>query len=515
MGELIEIQALLLCHSTEKDTVDSITDYVKQIMSVNVIVMDRIPIEEWGNEFTKHLSNNKIVILILNDEIMSLPIERVIVFSKLIEGTSLFCLNMTSKPIDKIMGALQWTNSIDILLRDVTQKYRETLSRQTFNIQFVSNECCSIDIDDNTYELNPYNIFAIKLTSGEHSIRCTSHTGCCASETRMICVNRDDAQHYVAFNMVSLSQKKLSSHTDESSQKKWKKLSKELSATDLSRYRHTLPYAKMSLFELRSSILKPFTASKYIGLKNLFDPIVVEPIYDSISSLCNRRRIVSFEGKYGVLNEMGQEVLPCVYDTIRTYSDCGLAIVELQGKYGVIDSKGIERCPLTYIKISDFESGYAIANDGRELIILDFCCHIVGYIPTPLDTLFTIDGYSLFVVNVDNESFLYDRCKHFAPVHIGLSELTSGKYYLFNDVSGLFGLMELGVGIVLQPLYESIKFVSDNIVALKRNSEISLYNIKRKDWFCNRTFEWVDDKSYHSLLLIENRGDIELTHIDE
>lgn len=515
MGELNEIQALLLCHSIGKDAADSIKDYLEQTMSVNVIVMDRIPIEEWGNEFTKHLSNNKIVILILNDEIMSLPIERVIVFSKLVEGTSLFCLNMTSKPIDKIMGALQWTSSIDILLRDVMQKHREILSRQTFDVQFVSNECCSIDIDDNTYELKPYNIFVIKLTSGEHSVRCTSHIGHCASETRIICVNSDDVQHYVAFDMVSLSQKELSSHTDEASQKKWKKLSKELSAADLSRYRYTLPYAKMSLGELRSCILKPFTASKYIGLKNLFDRIVVEPIYDSISSLCNRRRIVSFEGKYGVLNEMGQEVLPCVYDTIRKYSDCGLAIAELQDKYGVIDSNGIERCPLTYTEISDFESGYAVAYDGKELIILDFCCHIVGYIPSPIDTLFTVDGYSLFVVSVDNEFFLYDRCKHFAPVRIGLSELTSGKYYLFNDVSGLFGLMELGAGIVLQPLYESIKFVSDNIVALKRNSEISLYNLKRKDWFCNRTFEWVDDKSYHSLLLIENGGNIEFIYIDE
>ena len=72
------------------------------------------------------------------------------------------------------------------------------------------------------------------------------------------------------------------------------------------------------------------------------------------------------EGKYGLLDEKGeQEILPPQFDYIMDFED-GLARVENDGKYGLIDENGSIIAEPQFDSIWDFEGGFAqVEKDGK------------------------------------------------------------------------------------------------------------------------------------------------------
>ena len=72
---------------------------------------------------------------------------------------------------------------------------------------------------------------------------------------------------------------------------------------------------------------------------------------------------VVLDGKWGLLDKEGREVMPCKYEYTSGLYD-GLMIVENDFKYGVVNSKGEEVVPLKYERIEDFYKGVAIVARG-------------------------------------------------------------------------------------------------------------------------------------------------------
>lgn len=82
--------------------------------------------------------------------------------------------------------------------------------------------------------------------------------------------------------------------------------------------------------------------------------------YDKVCPFHNGRAIVKKDGKYGVIDKHGNEVVQCEYYEIRDYCE-GFAIVAKEyGKYGVIDVQGKEIVPCVYYKIRDYSEGLAV-----------------------------------------------------------------------------------------------------------------------------------------------------------
>ena len=46
------------------------------------------------------------------------------------------------------------------------------------------------------------------------------------------------------------------------------------------------------------------------------------------------------EGKYGLVNMEGTEIVPCVYDRIGDFSEDGIAEAEKDNRNGLVDIKG-------------------------------------------------------------------------------------------------------------------------------------------------------------------------------
>jgi len=86
----------------------------------------------------------------------------------------------------------------------------------------------------------------------------------------------------------------------------------------------------------------------------------VWPFYEGLAVA---RKGDFFTGKWGYINEKGEEVIPCIYDLAYHFSD-GLAPVKRGGKMGFINKKGEVVIPFIYNAVSEFSEGMAaVANE--------------------------------------------------------------------------------------------------------------------------------------------------------
>ena len=87
---------------------------------------------------------------------------------------------------------------------------------------------------------------------------------------------------------------------------------------------------------------------------------VVPCIYDEVWGFSQGIVRVQLNGKCGFLDKEGKEVIPCIFDDTGFMDESGIATVELNGKYGYYDNKGIEVVPCIYDCAHDFCEGVAL-----------------------------------------------------------------------------------------------------------------------------------------------------------
>jgi hypothetical protein len=80
--------------------------------------------------------------------------------------------------------------------------------------------------------------------------------------------------------------------------------------------------------------------------------------YDWVGNFFDGRARVELNGKWGFMNEDGNEITPLKYDEVGDFYD-GRTYVKLNGKYGFVDLQGNEIIPLKYDWVGDFYKGRA------------------------------------------------------------------------------------------------------------------------------------------------------------
>lgn len=88
---------------------------------------------------------------------------------------------------------------------------------------------------------------------------------------------------------------------------------------------------------------------------------------------------VEKDGKWGLVNEVGQVVIPLIYDDVGHFSE-GLVYAKQNGKYGFIDKKGQVVIAFKYDDARNFSEGLAGVKkndkwgfvDVKDKVVLDF-----------------------------------------------------------------------------------------------------------------------------------------------
>ena len=89
--------------------------------------------------------------------------------------------------------------------------------------------------------------------------------------------------------------------------------------------------------------------------------VYVKPIYEYIDVFYNGLAIVKKDGKWGMINKLGKEIVEAKYDYINPYS-CGFARIVKDGKVGFLDNNFKEAVSPSFTHAYPFKDGLALVN---------------------------------------------------------------------------------------------------------------------------------------------------------
>ena len=112
---------------------------------------------------------------------------------------------------------------------------------------------------------------------------------------------------------------------------------------------------------------------------------VIPCIYLSVRNFDNGIAVVEkSENEYGLIDKSGKEVLPCKYSKIDTnnLNTTGVIIVRFEGKYGLVNMTGKEIVPCEYdnIKFDTEKKTRYIGNKDKNYVSFDFTGNTSHYI---------------------------------------------------------------------------------------------------------------------------------------
>lgn len=194
-------------------------------------------------------------------------------------------------------------------------------------------------------------------------------------------------------------------------------------------------------FSAKVTIMKRRTFSRRTFIKTLgaislpsIDPRVLKSQWltgagDRLKTL---RKFGREKGKFGVINQSGDFILPPVYDSWLFFSE-GLADVEFGGKYGYIDKTGKVVIEPVYWNAHCFKDGLApvAKEEGKWGYI-----NLAGEVVVP---------------------FQYELAE---PFHDGMGRIT---------INGLYGYINVTGQLVIPPLYFVAESFSEGLAYVVRN----------------------------------------------
>ena len=146
--------------------------------------------------------------------------------------------------------------------------------------------------------------------------------------------------------------------------------------------------------------------------KNVLTSDFLKLLYDDVGDFYEGLAWVKMNGKWGLIDKSGREVIPCKYDYAMVFSE-GLAQVKMNGKWGYIDKSGREVIPCKYNDVGNFSEGLAMVQMNGKYGYIDKSGREV--IPCKYDDVWNFsEGLAMVQMNgkygyIDKEGNWYDK----------------------------------------------------------------------------------------------------------
>lgn len=239
-----------------------------------------------------------------------------------------------------------------------------------------------------------------------------------------------------------------------------------------------LPYSELSCRDNGQEFIKvglglqPNVKYAFLNAKTL-EPIC-DFIYERIDDFVDGFATVTKNSLIGILNERGEEILPCDYETIYPYVDDALIIVERDGKYGLFDTEGNKLISCEHGSIVYFEDGFALVEKEYKYGIFDTkkqkttaCTYESKFIDNKI------------VEHLTDGNFYYAWYDEFK---------ITPKDFFFEDgfalvtKNGAYGLLDDKGKEVIPCLYERIDlFVEKGLAIVEKDGKYGMFNTRGKE----------------------------------
>lgn len=192
------------------------------------------------------------------------------------------------------------------------------------------------------------------------------------------------------------------------------------------------------------------------------------------------------DGKYGLINFTGKEILKCEYDEIIALEGIKNAFrVKKDDKYGVFDSEGKEIVSIGYSQItpigSDNKAGYIVKSvEGKY--------GVVGYSNTLIlqsiyDNISRIHGNDTYFVTKDSKKQLIKKDgtlildTGFDDIKAILKSEDNGFIYIKDNK---YGVMKLTGEILVENIYEDLQEAKGGILIAKKDGKVGIIDLHKE-----------------------------------
>jgi hypothetical protein len=214
------------------------------------------------------------------------------------------------------------------------------------------------------------------------------------------------------------------------------------------------------------------------GVFDLWGKEIVPIKYDSIEMLKNQNFVVKLNGKFGLLNDVGVNILPIVFDQILIRNTDDWLILQKNGLYGVADHRGNLLMPITLDSIYILPYGWLAGKKSSFYGIWDN----MGKQRMPVEFQ-SIEQYGPFLALQKNNQFrIYDHeCQLALP-----NTFDSVRYeqwpILFSGISGDSTYLFMYINETLKQAQPDIQYISSiyPTISFTKNGKIGL--LDRNSW---------------------------------
>ena len=196
---------------------------------------------------------------------------------------------------------------------------------------------------------------------------------------------------------------------------------------------------------------------------------------------------VQKDGKYGLINFDGKEVIPTEYDEIAVIPQIENSFkVKKDNKYGIVDSDGKTVIQAQYADIDvlgkDNKSGFIVKKDDGKYGIVDYSNTLI--LEAKYDSIEKVYGNDMYVVTLDGKQKLVNKS--------GNDVLTDGfdsiKQILANQEnaviftkSGKYGVIKTTGEILIDPQYDNLEETKVGTFIASKDGKYGIIDINKEE----------------------------------
>lgn len=192
---------------------------------------------------------------------------------------------------------------------------------------------------------------------------------------------------------------------------------------------------------------------------------------------------VSKNGKYGIIDLEGKEILPCEYDEIYGLNGVKNSIITVRGnKKGLIDSKGNIVISNEYKDIqgltSKYENGYIVQNDQNKFGVINYNKKVA--LECKYDEIKNVYDNNSYVVKEDEKLKIIDNQgnSYLEDKYSDIVGLNSGNAIVKNDSK--FGVVTKAGEQLIPINYDEITYLYSNNYIAKKDNKYGVVNLENK-----------------------------------
>lgn len=203
--------------------------------------------------------------------------------------------------------------------------------------------------------------------------------------------------------------------------------------------------------------------------------------YDKNNEVWNEENVLKVEkdGKFGLINLDGTDILACTYDKIDTLKGVkNSIIVEKDGTVGLVNNRGEKIIENEYSQIEaltdDYTNGYIVKNAENKYGIISTNKEMV--LECKYEQVKNICGNNMYVVKNDGKWYIVNATGD-KNIEVTYEDITYiGTDSFVAKVDGKYGIYGLDKSEKVKPEYESIEYAFSTDYIAKKNNQYGIIN---------------------------------------